>query len=70
MAARQIGDVTERRMDLDVRVEIDDVVPALGQELSQQQRLDGRGELGDVVNRGEPPDFSRIEAWMSPSVIT
>ena len=57
VAARKFGDVTQRRMNLDVRVEINDVVPALVQELSQKHGFDGRCQLCYVVNPGEPADF-------------
>ena len=51
----------ERIVDANVGVEIDDVRRAVVEEPAEQQRLDRRGELGDVVDAGQSPNLDRIE---------
>ena len=59
--------LVERAVELDVRIEIDDIASRPRQEVTQEARLDRRRELGDIVDGGELTDLGWKSRPMSLS---
>ena len=61
MLAREVGCLVERSVQLDVRIQIDDVAHTGRQQMPEKRRLDRGRELRDVVDRNQRADLVAIE---------
>ena len=60
-ATRQPRDVLDRVVDADVRIQVGDARPTFVEQSAQQERLDRRRQLGDVIDGGEPANLRAVQ---------